>query len=146
MHSYTEKKVIPYKAELINQVILDVERYPEFLPWCSSARIISKKDNYFIAELKISFKGFAENYKSRIISNKEKDIYSIEIEAISGPFEFLKSNWKIRPIDYKSEIDFSISFQLKSKILNLVIGAVFGSAVKKVIDAFEKRIKEHNFI
>lgn len=137
---------MPYKAEAINQIILDVERYPEFLPWCSSAKIILKEEDYFIAELSILFKGFAEQYKSRIIPNRKNDIYSIEVEAISGPFKFLKNNWKIKSINDKSEVDFYISFQLKSKILDMVIGTVFSIAVEKMMNAFEMRAKQYNFI
>jgi len=146
MHTFQEKKIMPYKAEIINQIILDVERYPEFLPWCSSAKIISKEEDYFIAELAILFKGFAEQYKSRIIPNRKNDIYSIEVEAISGPFKFLRNNWKIKSINDKSEVDFHISFQLRSKILDMVIGTVFSIAVEKMMNAFEMRAKQHNFV
>ena len=146
MHSYSRKKIIPYQASIINQIILDVEKYPEFLPWCSAARIISQNDNVQVAELTISFKGFAESYKSRIISNKEHGIYSIEIEAISGPFEFLKNNWQIKSFHQASEVNFDINFQLKSKILDMMIKPILIIAAEKIMNAFEMRIKKHDFL
>ena len=144
MHSFRENRAVPYSAEIINQVILDVEKYPEFLPWCKSAKIISKESDYFIAELEIVFKGFAEKYKSRIIPTKEQSFYSIKVEAISGPFKYLTNNWKIRTVEKGSEVDFDINFQFKSKMLDMVMGIVFSIATKKMINAFEMRAKKHS--
>ena len=67
MHSFQETRVLPYSASIINEVITDIEKYPEFLPWCKSAKILSNDDFCIIAELIISFQGFVEKYKSRVL-------------------------------------------------------------------------------
>ncbi len=83
MHSIHETRKLPYKSEIIRQVILDIEKYPEFLPWCHHAKILSldEEDN-IIAELGISFKGFKENYKSRVNTKHKASDYFIDVEAI----------------------------------------------------------------
>lgn len=144
MRHFQESRKLPYNAELLNHIVLDVERYPEFIPWCNSAKIISKHADYFIAELEIVFKGFAEKYKSRIIPTREHSIYFIKVEAISGPFKYLTNNWKISAVEDGSEVDFDVSFQFKSKMLDMAMGIVFSIATEKLINAFEMRAKKHS--
>lgn len=142
MHSLRNTRLMPYSAEFIKDIIMNIESYPLFLPWCSSAAILSKNDSFVTAKLDIVFKGFSESYISKVIQEEDKDKYTIIVEAISGPFEFLKNIWTIDKNNDMSKVYFSIDFQLKSKILDIMIGIVFSSAAEKMIAAFENRAKE----
>lgn len=142
MHSFQETRVMPYKASLINEIIMDIEKYPAFLPWCKKARIVAKNDNFLTAELFIEFKGFTESYVSKVITSSENDSYYIEVVAISGPFKLLKNIWAIKQLDYGAKVDFSIDFAFKSRILDMIIGMVFSVATEKMIGAFEARADE----
>lgn len=142
MHSFKEVRKMPYKASDISDIVLDVEKYPEFLPWCSSARVISVNDGCIIADLTTEFKGFTENYCSEITTRKEGGFFIINVEAISGPFKYLKNSWKIKSLNNECEVDFSIAFEFKSKILGMVVGMVFSTATKKMISAFEARARQ----
>ena len=133
---------MPYKADLIDQVIMDIEKYPEFLPWCQKARIISKSDDFLTADLCVEFKGFTENYVSKVNRDAKNGEYYIEVVAISGPFKLLRSIWSIKQLDNGAEVDFSIDFQFKSRILDMVIGMVFSATTEKMIGAFEARADE----
>ncbi|NRB10052.1 MAG: type II toxin-antitoxin system RatA family toxin [Rickettsiaceae bacterium] len=144
MHSIHEVRNLPYNSKIIRQVILDIEKYPEFLPWCHHAKILSlDEENHIIAELAISFKGFKEIYKSRIDTDHKGNDYFINVEAISGPFEYLINKWKITDLgDNNSEVDFFIDFKFKSKLLNSFMGMFFTLATKQMVNAFEERVKE----
>ena len=137
MHSFKETKLMPHDAELLSQIVMDIEKYSEFLPWCSSAVILSKEDNLIVAKLEINFKGFSESYISRVIKEQTDNSYLITAEAISGPFRYLKNSWHIKQLQNGSEINFSIDFEFKSTILDMLIGLIFSVATKKMIAAFE---------
>lgn len=141
MHSFNDTKLLSYEAELVKDIVLDIEKYPEFLPWCSKAVIISKIDNEIIAELAIDFKLFTENYKSRIIVTENKESFEIDVKAISGPFKILSNFWAIKKLNNGCEVNFSIDFECKSTILDSVIATFFPMATNKIIDAFEARIR-----
>ena len=141
MHSFKEQRIMPYNFELIKDIIMDIEKYPDFLPWCDHATILSKTDQYITAELTVSFKSFSENYISKVLLEKNNDEYIIQAEAISGPFEYLQNIWNIKRHNNASIVNFSIDFQFKSKILNKLIGIVFSKATEKMIAAFEERAK-----
>lgn len=142
MHSFQETRIMPYKADLIDDIIMDIEKYPEFLPWCQKAKIISKNDDFLTAELSVEFKGFTENYISKVNREDKDGRYYIEVVAISGPFKLLKNIWSIKQLDNGAEVDFSIDFEFKSRILDMIIGMVFSIATEKMIGAFEARADE----
>ena len=139
MHSFRETRIMPYKADLISQIIMDIEKYPEFLPWCQKARIILQNDDFLTAELCVEFKGFTESYVSKVTKNTKSGEHYIEVVAISGPFKLLKNIWSIKQLDNGAEVDFSIDFEFKSRILDVVIGMVFSTATEEMIGAFEAR-------
>jgi coenzyme Q-binding protein COQ10 len=130
---------MPFDHVLIDKIIMDIEKYPEFLPWCKKARIISENDDFLTAELSVEFKGFTETYVSKVRRTVEKGQYYIEVVAISGPFKLLKNIWSIKELDNRAEVDFSIDFEFKSRILDMVIGMFFSTATEKMIGAFETR-------
>ena len=144
MHKYSNSIVLPFNAKQLYNIIIDVEAYPDFLPWCLSSRIVKKYDeNNFDAELTVGYKAIDEKYISRIQAEHEKKVIS---KAISGPFKSLDSSWHFKNINKKQcKVDFMIEYQFKSFFLDKVMGSLFKKATIKMLDAFELRAKNlHN--
>lgn len=139
MHSFKDTRLLPYEAKLVKDIILDIEKYPEFLPWCSEVKLLSQSKKELTAQLTISYKFFRETYTSVVITTDTPEEYTINVEAISGPFKKLKNFWSIRKINNHCEVKFSIDFEFKSAILDAVIGTFFSMATNKMIKAFETR-------
>jgi coenzyme Q-binding protein COQ10 len=138
-------------------MVADVEKYPEFLPWCRAARIISRsvipaqtgilsEDSHlrgngnkeeFLGELIISFAHITESYTSKVTLNREAG--TIDVVMVKGPFEHLTNSWKFTDTQGGTEIDFALDFKFRSKLLEKLIGGLFGKATAKMVDAFNKR-------
>ena len=144
MHKYSNSIILPFSAKQLFEIVIDVEKYPDFLPWCSSAKIVKKNDdNNFDAELTVGYKAIEEKYISRIEAEYEKKINS---KAISGPFKSLDSYWYFKKIDKnKCKVDFMIEYKFKSFFLDKVMGGLFKRATMKMLEAFEHRARNlHN--
>jgi len=141
MPSASIKKKIPCSKKNIIEMVLDIEKYPEFVPWCLGSKIhykVDKGDTIEIkADLTIGKSFFKDTYKSFVIYNKSKD--SIHVTNIDGPLKHLKNEWFFRQDDDSSEVDFHIDFELKNKILNILMIKTFNVGLKKIANAFEKR-------
>ena len=141
MPSASIKKEIPCSKVNLIKMVLDIEKYPEFIPWCINAKIhqTKKKEDVIeiIADLTIGKSFFNETYKSFVIYNKNLD--SIIVTNMDGPLKYLDNKWFFKELGKSSEIDFHINFELKSKILNLLMIKSFDVGLKKIADAFEKR-------
>ena len=122
-------------------MVLDIEKYPEFVPWCLNSKIYSKNDKgnkiEITADLTIGKSFFNETYKSFIIYDKFSN--SIHVTNIEGPLKYLENKWFFKQIENDSEVDFHVDFELKNKILNLLMNRSFSIGLKKIADAFEKR-------
>ena len=122
-------------------MVLDIEKYPEFVPWCLDGKIhdkIDKGDKIEIkADLTIGKSFFRDTYKSFIIYNKSED--SIHVTNIDGPLKRLENEWFFRQEGDSSEVEFNVDFELKNKILNILMIKSFDLGLKKIADAFEKR-------
>ena len=144
MPSTSITKEIPCSKENLIKMVLDIERYPEFVPWCINSKIYSKNDKgdkiEIIADLTIGKSFFKETYKSFVIYDKSND--SINVTNIEGPLKHLENNWFFRQKGSNSEVDFHVDFELKNKILNLLMVRSFDIGLKKIANAFEKRAIE----
>ena len=122
-------------------MVLDIERYPEFVPWCLNSKIHNKIDKgnivEIIADLTIGKSFFRDTYKSFVIYNKSSD--TIHVTNIDGPLKHLENKWFFKQIGENSEVDFHVVFELKNKILNILMIKSFDLGLKKIADAFEKR-------
>ena len=122
-------------------MVLDIEKYPEFVPWCLDGKIHSKNDKGYkieiTADLTIGKSFFNETYKSFVIYEKSSD--SIHVTNIEGPLKHLENKWFFKEKGKNSEVDFQINFELKNKILNILMIKSFDIGLKKIADAFEKR-------
>ena len=125
-------------------MVLDIEKYPEFVPWCLGGKIHTNIDKgntvEITADLTIGKSFFNETYKSFVIYDKSND--SINVTNIEGPLKHLEIKWNFRQTDDSSEVDFHVDFELKNKILNILMIKTFDLGLKKIADAFEKRANE----
>lgn len=140
MPSHHETRHSPYPAEALHALVLDVMRYPEFLPWCKAARILERHQGYFVAELVISFKGISESYVSKVTPTLNDTGHHIEVALVRGPFKTLHNSWHFTPVNSGGcSIDFSLDFSLKHAWMNAVLGSLFGKATEKMVAAFSER-------
>ena len=141
MPSASIKKKIPCSKKNLIEMVLDIEKYPEFVPWCLDSKIHEKIDKGDVTEIKadltIGKSFFRDTYKSFVIYNKSED--SIHITNIDGPLKHLENEWFFRQDGDSSEIEFHVDFELKNKILNVLMIKSFDLGLKKIADAFEKR-------
>ena len=141
MASASIKKEIPCSKENLIKMVLDIEKYPEFVPWCLGGKIHNKEDKGNIveitADLTIGKSFFNETYKSFVIFDKMSD--SIHVTNMEGPLKHLENKWFFKQKDENSEVEFYVDFELKNKILNMLMIKSFNIGLKKIADAFEKR-------
>ena len=143
MPRHSDTRVLPYSAQQMYDLVADVVRYPEFLPWCAAARVRSvtpQGDHQVMeADLVISFKVFRERFGSRV--TLWPDDLKIDTEYLDGPFRYLKSNWSFKDLDGGCEVSFWVEFEFKNAILQKVIGVVFNEAMQRIVRAFEDRAR-----
>ena len=122
-------------------MVLDIEKYPEFVPWCLDSKVYEKKDKgdtvEIIADLTIGKSFFKETYKSFVIYSKSAD--TIYVTSMEGPLKYLENKWFFKQIGINSEVDFHVDFELKNKVLNVLMTKSFENGLKKIAEAFEKR-------
>ena len=125
-------------------MVLDIEKYPEFVPWCLNGKIYSKIDKgdkiEITADLTVGKSFFNETYKSFVIYDKSLD--SVNVTNMDGPLKYLENKWNFKKKGEKSEVNFYINFELKNKILNILMTKSFDLGLKRIGDAFEKRAIE----
>jgi coenzyme Q-binding protein COQ10 len=136
MPTHAEKKRLPYTPDQMFDLVADVRRYPEFLPWCVGARVVSQNEGELIADLTIGFKMFRETFRSRVTLERP---HHVHVEYLTGPFRYLNNHWRFHPVPGGSEVDFFVDFEFKSRLLQAVIGTVFNEAVRLMVRAFERR-------
>ena len=141
MPSASIKKDIPCSKENLIKMVLDIEKYPEFVPWCLDGKIYNKNDKgntiEIIADLTIGKSFFNETYKSFVVYDKTSD--SINVTNMKGPLKHLENKWLFKQKGENSEVEFHVDFELKNKILNMLMIRSFDIGLKKIADAFEKR-------
>jgi coenzyme Q-binding protein COQ10 len=141
MPRHSETRVLPYTAAQMYDLVADVASYPQFLPWCSAARIRSRTPEgnaeVMLADLVISFKVFREKFGSRVTLKPVEN--SIDTEYLDGPFKYLKSTWDFKDVEGGCEVAFFVDFEFKNAILQGVIGVVFNEAMNRIVRAFEAR-------
>ena len=140
MVKYLVKQKLNYSNKQMFDLISDVAKYPEFLPWCKATNIYNKSDDTFYSDMEIGFKLINEKFTSKVTLVEEYKVFS---EAISGPFKKMNNIWEIISISgNECEINLTIEFEFKSFILQNIIGTLFEKASKKMIIAFEERANE----
>ena len=124
-------------------VVSDVEKYPSFLPWCTALRILSREHvrgrDVLFAQMAVAYGALREKYTSRVVLDPAER--RIDVVQTEGPFKQLENHWRFTPEGEGCRIDFSITFEFKSRILNAVVGNSFEKIVLKMADAFEARAR-----
>lgn len=136
MPTHAEKRFLPYEPAQMYQLVADIERYPEFLPWCLAARIRRRAGNIVYADLVIGFKMVRESFTSRVeLCPPDR----INVTYAEGPFRYLNNHWVFAPAQGGCVIDFYVDFEFRSRMLQKIISTLFGEAVKRMVAAFEAR-------
>jgi coenzyme Q-binding protein COQ10 len=139
MPTHAESKVIPYWPEQLFDLVADVGRYPQFLPWCVGARIRSSSETELVADLTIGFGPFRESFVSRVTLQRPE---RIKVRYLNGPFRYLNNEWIFTPDPRGCRVDFFVDFEFRSRILQAAIGVVYHEAVRRMVNAFTKRARD----
>ena len=143
MTTHAESRILPYPADLMYAIVSDVEKYPEFLPWCVALRVLSKERvkerDVLRAEMLVGCGALRESYTSRVVLDAAAR--TIDVVQTDGPFRQLESRWGFAPEGEGCRVDFSIAFEFKNRLLNAVAGNAFEQALLKMTDAFEARAR-----
>ena len=138
------KKLIECKKEQLIDLVLDIEKYPEFVPFCIGAKVYEKKEKdnllLIVGDLTIGKGPFKDTYKSDVKYNKKED--SIFVTNLDGPLKHLENTWHFKEKNNVTEILFEVDFELKNEFLNIVITKSFQFAIDKIAEAFQKRAEE----
>ncbi|MDQ0251027.1 type II toxin-antitoxin system RatA family toxin [Sphingomonas sp. Sphisp140] len=137
MPKHSETRPLPYTPEQMFDLVADVARYPEFLPWVSAIRVRSNSDTQMVADMIVGFKGLRETFTSRVEKARPG---SLHIEYVEGPLKHLSNDWKFRPDGQGGcLVDFSVDFAFKNRVFEMLAGQMFDRALRKMINAFEER-------
>ncbi len=141
MTTHAEQRNLPYAPEQLFDLVADVAKYPEFLPWCIGSRITKRDgDDVFYADLIIGYKMVREKFGSKVTLINQNHIH---VEYLSGPMKYLSNHWKfIAEEDGTCTIDFFVDFEFKNKILQNLIGVFFNEVVQRMVGAFEQRAND----
>ncbi|QIQ86063.1 type II toxin-antitoxin system RatA family toxin [Erythrobacter sp.] len=140
MPGIRETRRLPYSAEQMFDLVADVKRYGEFLPWVIATRVRSDSETEMIADMVVGFKAIRESFTSRVLKRRPKEI---EVIYLDGPLSDLDNVWTFRAIDERTcEIDFSVDFTFKNKLFERIAGQYFDRAFRKMVAAFEARADE----
>ena len=139
MPTHAEQRVLAYTPEQLFALVADIERYPEFLPWCLAARIKERRADLIVADLIIGFRIFRERFTSRVALDAPR---RIDVTYAQGPFRRLNNHWVFERVQGGCRIDFYVDFEFKSRLMQKMIEVLFGEAVRRMVGAFEKRARE----
>jgi len=137
MPRHSETRHLPYTPEQMFDLVADVPRYREFLPWVSAVRVRSNSDTEMVADLIVGFSALRETFTSRV---KKDRPHTIGVDYVDGPLKHLRNEWTFRP-DGKggTVIDFTVDFAFRSSLFERLAGQMFDRALRKMIGAFETR-------
>jgi coenzyme Q-binding protein COQ10 len=137
MPRHSEKRSLPYSPDQLFDLVADVERYPEFLPWVAATRIRSDSPTLMIADLVVGFKALKETFTSRVTKQRPRKIL---VEYVEGPLKYLNNDWRFEPDGRGGTlVDFCVDFAFRSRIFEAIAGQMFDRALRRMIAAFEER-------
>ena len=139
MPTHAEERVLPYTPKQLFDLVADIERYPEFLPWCVGARIKERRPDLVVADLIIGFRMFRERFTSRVSLDPPE---RIDVAYAEGPFRHLNNHWSFSPDPGGCRVGFFVDFEFNSRLLQRLIEVLFSEAVRRMVGAFEKRARD----
>ncbi|PLK25851.1 type II toxin-antitoxin system RatA family toxin [Novosphingobium sp. TH158] len=140
MPGIAETRRLPFSAAQMFDLVADVGRYGEFLPWVVATRVRSDSEDEMIADMLVGFSAIREKFASRVIKRRP---HSIEVIYLDGPLKDLDNKWQFRDLpEGGCEVDFSVQFSFRSALFEKLAGQYFDKAFRKMVAAFEKRAEE----
>jgi coenzyme Q-binding protein COQ10 len=139
MPGISESRQLPYTAEQMFDLVADVSRYAEFLPWVVGTRVRSNSETEMIADLLVGFNALREKFTSRVEKVRPTEI---KVHYLDGPMRDLDNVWKFRPTPDGCEVDFSVSFTFRNAVFEALAGQYFDRAFRKMVSAFETRANQ----
>jgi coenzyme Q-binding protein COQ10 len=140
MPRHSETRNLPYSPEQLFDLVADVRRYGEFLPWVAAVRVRSDRPELMVADLVVGFKSLKETFASRVTKHRPD---AITVDYLEGPLKYLHNSWIFRPDGRGgTDIDFCVDFAFKSRLFEAIAGQMFDRALRKMIGAFEARAHE----
>ncbi len=136
MPGIRETRAMPYTAEQMFDLVADVDRYPEFLPWVLATRVRSDSETEMVADMLVGFKALKEKFTSRVEKHRA-DL--IRVNYVDGPLRDLDNTWTFRNVDGGCEIDFCVDFAFRNPLFEKIAGQYFDRAFRKMVSAFEER-------
>ena len=137
-------RLINKKKNKLIDFVLDIDKYPEFIPFCLGSKVHERKESdnmiLIVADLTIGKGPFTDTYKSDVKYNIAED--TIFVTNIDGPLNYLKNNWKFVEKDNLTEVHFDVDFEIKNKFLNIIMERSFQYGLDKIADAFQKRAEK----
>ncbi|MDN3645383.1 type II toxin-antitoxin system RatA family toxin [Pontixanthobacter aestiaquae] len=140
MPGIREQRVLPYSCEQMFDLVADVGRYKEFLPWVVATRVRSNSNTEMVADMVVGFKSLREKFTSRVLKERAQ---SIQVHYVDGPLRDLDNRWGFTPLpDGGCEVDFCVDFTFKNRVFEALAGQYFDRAFRKMVSAFEARADE----
>lgn len=137
MPRHSETRLLPWTPEQLFDLVADVRRYPEFLPWVAAVRLRSSEPELLVADMSVGFKALKETFTSRVQLHRP---HVIRVDYISGPLKRLQNDWRFNPAqDGGTLLEFHVDFEFRSKIFERLAGAFFHEAFKHMVSSFEAR-------
>jgi coenzyme Q-binding protein COQ10 len=136
MPKHRDTRLLPYSTHQLFDLVADVARYPDFLPWVIGARIQSRSETDLVADLIVGFKVFRERFTSRVILDRP---CNITVNYVAGPLKHLSNIWHFTPDGDGTRLDFEVDFEFRNRLFETMVGALFTDAVRRMIQAFEQR-------
>jgi len=137
MSGVERSALVPYSAELMFRLVDDVERYPEFLPWCSATRVRLRDAHFTVAEISVNYRGVRQSFATRNRINPPSDM---TLELVEGPFRRLDGAWRFAALDRNAcRIDFGLHYEFSGGLLDRLFAPVFGHMAESMMDAFMRR-------
>jgi coenzyme Q-binding protein COQ10 len=133
---HSETRRLPYTPEQMFDLVADVVRYPEFLPWVSAMRVRSASATAVTADMVVGFKGLRESFTSKVTMERPRHLH---VDYVDGPLKYLRNDWTFTPTTGGCELGFTVDFAFKNRVFEMLAGQMFGLALKRMIGAFETR-------
>ena len=138
MPRHRETKFLPHTPEQLFDLVSDVDRYPDFVPWVSGVRVLERHDELIVADLIVGFRMIRESFRSRVSLNRP---HHVHVDYVRGPLKYLYNDWRFHPVDGGTSVEFEVDFQFKSRMFERLAGSLFTEAVQRMVSAFEKEAR-----
>ncbi len=136
MPRHHEQRVLPYSVDAVYDLVADVAQYPKFLPWVTGVRIRSDSDDVTVADMIVGFSALRERFTSRVVKVRPRTIH---VDYLDGPLKYLRNEWIFDAVPGGCAVDFTVEFAFRNRVFEAIAGQVFDQALRKMINAFERR-------